>query len=154
MPWFFIIVDCIEVAVGLLIKNHKVLIAQRPERGTYGGFWEFPGGKIEADESASTALVRELVEEINVKPLAFHCIQSVDYAEKNYVLRLWFYEVTLYKGRPRAREQQQRLQWVNLFDLPNYTFPPANLPVITRLRQRTAKCSNPVMDSTIPYVND
>ena len=57
-----------EVAVGVLLrKNQTILLAQRPEGKPYAGYWEFPGGKIEAGETLFEALERELIEEINVR---------------------------------------------------------------------------------------
>ena len=57
----------VEVAVGILINSEQsILLGQRPEGKPYAGYWEFPGGKIEAGETLLQALQRELQEEINV----------------------------------------------------------------------------------------
>ncbi|MGL4575118.1 MAG: NUDIX domain-containing protein, partial [Burkholderiaceae bacterium] len=57
-----------EVAVGVLFNAQgQVLFAQRPEGKPYAGWWEFPGGKIEAGESVEAALERELQEELGIR---------------------------------------------------------------------------------------
>ena len=54
------------VAAALVDADGRVLIAQRPEGKNMAGLWEFPGGKIEADESPDVALIRELREELGI----------------------------------------------------------------------------------------
>ena len=57
----------INVAVGILMRdNGDVLLGQRPEGKPYAGYWEFPGGKVEEDESIADALRREFVEELGI----------------------------------------------------------------------------------------
>jgi len=57
----------IEVAVGILIRHDgALLLSTRPEGKPYPGFWEFPGGKLEAGETVEQALRRELIEELGI----------------------------------------------------------------------------------------
>jgi mutator protein MutT len=56
----------IEVVCGVFVRDGRLLIVQRKPGGRHGGYWEFPGGKIEAGESAEESLVRELAEELGV----------------------------------------------------------------------------------------
>lgn len=56
----------IKVVAGVIIKNNKVLITRRAPKENFGGGWEFPGGKIEANETPEECLARELKEELNV----------------------------------------------------------------------------------------
>ncbi|NDC21586.1 MAG: cell division protein ZapD [Burkholderiaceae bacterium] len=61
----------VEVAVGILLKEQSlVLMGKRPSGKPYAGYWEFPGGKLEANESITTALERELYEELGIRVLA------------------------------------------------------------------------------------
>ena len=55
----------IEVVAGVIYKNNKFLIAQRNLKKAQGGLWEFPGGKVEKNESYESALIREIKEELN-----------------------------------------------------------------------------------------
>ncbi|MCE2706606.1 MAG: NUDIX domain-containing protein [Proteobacteria bacterium] len=62
----------IRAVAGVLRKDNLVLMAQRPQDKSHAGYWEFPGGKIEADESTFEALIRELKEEIGVDVRTLH----------------------------------------------------------------------------------
>ncbi len=66
----------------------RVLLAKRPEGKCLGGFWEFPGGKIEAGESAEAALVRELEEELLIQTQVFQKLESVEHHYEKFSIRL------------------------------------------------------------------
>jgi 8-oxo-dGTP diphosphatase len=122
----------IEVAAGIILRDEQVLIAKRPNDKHKGGYWEFPGGKIEYQESPEAALFRELTEELNIvvkqsKP--FSQIQF-DYPEKRVLLS--FFLVTEFSGEPQGLEGQE-ICWVAIQDLVNYQFPEANQPVVDKL---------------------
>ena len=99
------------------------------------GLWEFPGGKIEAGESPEMALIRELREELGIDtrqsclaPLSFasHRTETFHLLMPLYVCRVW-------RGIPMAREHQA-LAWVRGGSLSAYPMPPADLPLVTVLR--------------------
>lgn len=71
-----------KVVAGIIFKDNKILIAQR-KGGKYDGLWEFPGGKIEKNETVIEALERELIEEleINVSIKDFFCNTIYDYGD-------------------------------------------------------------------------
>ena len=124
----------IQVAVGVLINAHKeVLIAKRPAHLHQGGLWEFPGGKVHADETVLDALKREFLEEVNLvvhsaKPLtAIH----YDYPEKSVCLNV--YESRDFEGVLEGREGQL-VKWVSVRDLESYHFPEANQPLLDLLK--------------------
>ncbi|TQV85022.1 8-oxo-dGTP diphosphatase MutT [Aliikangiella coralliicola] len=122
----------VQVAAAIIIKDNQVLIAQRPAEKHKGGYWEFPGGKIEASESAESALARELLEELDIHiadPAEFSEIRF-DYPEKSVLLK--FFLVTEFNGEPRGLEGQP-VQWVAINQIENYQFPEANLPVVEKL---------------------
>ena len=124
----------IEVAVGVIRNPEgKILIAKRPEEKHMGGLWEFPGGKIEVEETVHEALARELQEEVNILPNQFENLIRIEhqYPDKYVVLNVLL--ITGFYGEATGREGQE-IQWVNTDDLNNYTFPEANKPVITALR--------------------
>ena len=75
-------------AVALLDKDNRVLLAQRPKGKSMEGLWEFPGGKIEADETAEACLYRELNEEyqINVSVNNFVGESVYEYPNKKIIL--------------------------------------------------------------------
>ena len=121
-----------EVAVGVLIAAHdRFLMTSRPAGKAYAGYWEFPGGKVEPQESLEQALTRELYEELGINVL--HCqpwqVQVVDYPHA--LVRLHFFKVFDWSGELVMREGQ-RAQWQELPVLVEPVLPGA-LPVLAWL---------------------
>ena len=123
------------VAVALIDRDGRILIAQRPEGKSMAGLWEFPGGKVEPGESPDAALIRELQEELGVDtrqsclaPLTFasHAYDDFHLLMPLYVCRVW-------KGIPRAKEGQ-KLDWVRPMQLTDYPMPLADVPLVAMLR--------------------
>ncbi|RUO33493.1 8-oxo-dGTP diphosphatase MutT [Aliidiomarina sanyensis] len=120
----------IHVAVGVIENsNGHILISQRAEHLHQGGFWEFPGGKVEPSESVLVALDRELQEELNLRVHEATPLLQVpyDYPDKSVLLDVW--HVTGFSGEIRSNEGQP-WRWVARPDLINYAFPPANSPIL------------------------
>ncbi len=123
----------LHVVVAVVFNAQgQVLIAQRPEHLHKGGYWEFPGGKVERGESVERALVRELQEEVGVTVEAARLLMTIphEYPEKHVYLDVW--KVTEFSGDVSSCEGQPLL-WVNLNQLNNYTFPEANRSIINAL---------------------
>lgn len=124
----------VHVAAAVLIRDDgRVLLASRPEGKAWAGWWEFPGGKIEAGESPAEALSRELDEElgIQVKNAYPWLVRTFDYPEKT--VKLHFFIVRVWAGDPEGREGQQ-LSWQNPFDLTVSPMLPANAPILNALK--------------------
>jgi mutator protein MutT len=123
----------IQVAAGLIKKDHRYLITKRPAGVHLGGFWEFPGGKRETGESLEECLRRELKEEVGIDITPgppFHTVRH-EYPEK--VIELHFFCCTLQSGAPQTLGCQE-WKWVAPKDLPNYEFPPADQPILDMLQ--------------------
>lgn len=103
----------IRAVVGILKRDDKILVGQRPNGKPYSGYWEFPGGKIEPNESAQAALKRELHEELGIDLISatpwFEHTHS--YPDKTVRLEMWLVEK--FKGEPESKENQV-LRWVTL----------------------------------------
>ena len=114
-------------------SDGRILIARRADTQHQGGLWEFPGGKVEAGESVSAALSRELKEELGVDVTSARPLITVkhDYPDKHVLLDVW--EVSSFTGEARGVEGQP-LAWVAPRDLANYAFPPANQPIVAAAR--------------------
>lgn len=124
----------VHVAAGVIRSSDgHVLIARRPLDKHQGGFWEFPGGKVEAGETAETALARELAEELGISVTASRPLIQVshDYPDKQLLLDVW--EVLAFSGEPHGAEGQP-LAWVDPEELPGFSFPAANRPIVTAAR--------------------
>jgi 8-oxo-dGTP diphosphatase len=104
----------VDVAVGVLIKpNGDFLLTSRPPGKVYEGYWEFPGGKLEAGETVEQALRRELIEEIGITiggAIAWK-VELVDYPHA--LVRLNFCKVFDWTGELQMREGQS-FSWQNL----------------------------------------
>jgi len=121
-----------EVAVGVLLQgNSSFLMTSRPPGKAYAGYWEFPGGKVEAQESLEQALSRELYEELGIQVLHSQPwqVQVVDYPHA--LVRLHFFKVLDWSGELVMREGQHA-QWQ---ELPVQVAPvlPGALPVLAWL---------------------
>lgn len=96
----------VDVAVGVLLQGEAFLLTSRPEGKVYAGYWEFPGGKLEAGESVEQALRRELQEELGITIGAAQLwkTQMVDYPHA--LVRLHFCKVWDWQGELQMREAQ------------------------------------------------
>jgi 8-oxo-dGTP diphosphatase len=131
----------LQVAVGVLADGAgRVLIARRPAGTHAGGFWEFPGGKIGADEPARAGLCRELREELGIRVEAAEplLVCRHDYPDRSVELHVW--RVTEYSGEPRGLEGQP-LRWVALDGLMDAGLLPADLPIVDALRAWVSRSS-------------
>jgi 8-oxo-dGTP diphosphatase len=123
------------VAVALVDRDGRVLLAQRPPGKKMAGLWEFPGGKIEPGETPEHALVRELHEELGIDTKT-SCLAPLTFASHSYddfhlfmpvfVCRVWNGHVTSKEG--------QSFAWVYPKDFDKYAMPPADIPLIPILR--------------------
>ena len=124
----------IHVAVGILKRNNTVLVAERPTDKPYAGYWEFPGGKVEANKTAEQALKRELHEELGIDILTaqpwFEHIHH--YPDKSVQLDMWL--VTEFTGEPHSKEQQQ-LRWVTFDEMCHLRLLEGNIPIMSRIEQ-------------------
>jgi 8-oxo-dGTP diphosphatase len=123
------------VAAALVDADGRVLIAQRPEGKNMAGLWEFPGGKIEADESPDEALIRELREELGiaVKQACLAPFTFASHSYPNFHLLMPLYVCRRWDGMPEPRHHAA-LKWVRPKDMKDYPMPAADLPLIPMLR--------------------
>jgi len=112
----------------------EILLALRHKDAHQGGLWEFPGGKLEPNESPARGLARELREELAIELLSSEPLTRIshDYGDKAVLLDV--HRVRDYRGEPRGREGQQ-VRWVATRDLGRYDFPAANKTIIDRLSE-------------------
>ena len=97
----------VEVAVGVVLRDDgAVLIGQRVPGKPYAGWWEFPGGKLEAGESVADALARELNEELGLEAVESAPWVVRGHAYPHATVRLYFRRVRRWRGEPQSREGQ------------------------------------------------
>lgn len=122
-------------AVAMIDNQNRVLMAKRPMGKEYGGYWEFPGGKVESGEMPEAALIRELNEELGIiakeedlKPI---CFASHNYPNFHILMPLW--ELKKWEGVPRALEGQE-LKFCTIEEICNLKVPPADISLIEFLK--------------------
>jgi 8-oxo-dGTP diphosphatase len=123
----------IHVVIALIFNEQKqILIAQRQSHQEKGGTWEFPGGKVEVNETAFAALQRELNEEIGINISKADRWTQVEYhyPHKSVLLDTWM--VKEFSGTPRGAEGQP-IDWIDVTDLLQREFPEGNKLVIEKL---------------------
>ena len=123
----------VEVAAAVLLRpDGSFLLGRRPPGSVYAGHWEFPGGKLEAGETAHAALVRELAEELGIAVDCAHPWISREFIYAHAHVRLHFFRVSAWRGEVRLL-QHDALHW----QLPGATtvapMLPANAPVLAAL---------------------
>jgi 8-oxo-dGTP diphosphatase len=122
-------------AVALIDVDGRVLLAQRPEGKSMAGLWEFPGGKIEPNETPEAALIRELEEELGISTWQ-SCLAPLTFASHSYDrfhLLMPLFACRKWEGTPQPRENQA-LKWVRPNDLRSYPMPQADIPLVAMLR--------------------
>jgi 8-oxo-dGTP diphosphatase len=122
------------VVAGVIRRaDGRLLITQRLADDTLGGYWEFPGGKVEPNEDLRVALARELAEELGIETEIGEEMHRIVHAYPDRDVRLYFYAVKIVSGEPQKLEVAD-LRWVTLDELMNYQFPEADLPLLRQLK--------------------
>lgn len=126
-------------AVALIDGKRRVLLAERPKGKHLAGTWEFPGGKVEPEETPEASLVRELREELGIvveetalAPLAF-----ASHAYERFHLLMLLYACRAWQGIPMGHEGQE-VAWYGAEDLDGLPMPPADLPLLAPLKTALA----------------
>lgn len=124
----------VRVVAGIIEREDQILITLRRPDQRLGGLWEFPGGKVEANETDIHALRREIMEELGVEIFVGRCIHTVlvRYPEKN--LKIFFYRCRYLRGEPRAIEVAD-WKWVRRHELDSLPFPEADAKLISQLKR-------------------
>jgi 8-oxo-dGTP diphosphatase len=123
----------VDVAAAVIERpDGSFLLAQRPAGKVYAGWWEFPGGKVEAGEPAADALARELHEELGIDVEAAYPWITRHHVYEHAHVRLNFFRVTKWRGEPHGRERQA-FRWQRMDEPMAEPMLPANAPVLAAL---------------------
>lgn len=120
-----------KVAVAVIYDyEQKILITQRAQHIPHGGYWEFPGGKIECNETPEDACIREVREEVGLEVQRSDFIFQIDEQREEDVLSLFVFLVKQFIGQPACLETQQNLIWTPVNQLRTYPFPKTNQKIL------------------------
>jgi mutator protein MutT len=123
------------IAAALIEIDGKILIAQRGRKDDpYRGLWEFPGGKVEGDETLEECLKRELYEELDIHAQIGEYFCTSTFIHKDSVYDMCVFKVHFYEGEIILHEHSA-IAWVSVAQLSDYSYPAPDLPIIALLQK-------------------
>ena len=119
-----------------VIRNElgEVLIDRRPAQGLMGGLWEFPGGKIEPQETVEQCIRREIFEELAIEVEVGAHLITINHEYDHFRVTLIVHNCRHLQGEPQPIECEE-IRWVTLAEIEQFTFPQANSQIIATLRK-------------------
>jgi 8-oxo-dGTP diphosphatase len=123
----------ITVVGAVIVRDGLIYCARRGENGALPGMWEFPGGKVEADESFEVALVREIDEELGCVIAVDAPLETTTHEYDFAVVTLLTFVCSLLSGEPRSNEHSEEA-WLAARDLNTLTWAPADIPAVARMQ--------------------
>ena len=111
------------------------MIDRRKQEGLLGGLWEFPGGKIEPDETVEDCVRREIKEELGIDIEVNDRLITVNHAYSHFKVTLNVFNCTHISGEPQTIECDE-VKWVTLDEIDSYPFPKANSQIIEAIKER------------------
>lgn len=120
-----------------VIRNRqgKILIDRRLNQGEMAGLWEFPGGKVEPQETVRECIKREIKEELDIEIKVGDRLVTIAHTYDKFKVTLFVHECEHLSGEPRPIECQE-VRWVNAVEMERYEFPQANSQIINILQTR------------------
>ena len=133
-------IEQIKVVAGLILKNNKLLICQRPNFKDHPLKWEFPGGKIKNDETNEEALIREINEELSINIINYEELISYNffYKDLNKKVFIYFYLVNNFTGKV-LNNFHKELKWIEIKDIREYDFLEGDLKIIDHISSNDFK---------------
>lgn len=124
----------IEAVAAVIMQGGRVFCAQRKDEGETARLWEFPGGKIEAGETHSQALEREIREELEAGISVEDFIMTISYQYVHFNLTMHAYRCRLTSGEIVLREHLAS-RWLAADELDSLPWAPADLPIVARAKE-------------------
>ncbi len=126
----------LNVATGVLVREGRLFIQKRPQRGAWAGLWEFPGGRIEPDEAPARTVEREFLEETELRVRSVESLGQVRHGYTTYRVTLHCFRCILDQDTPTPiLHAATTCRWVQPSDLGRYAFPAGHRLLVDRLLQ-------------------
>jgi 8-oxo-dGTP diphosphatase len=123
-----------NIGVGVIWnQQEQILIDRRRLGGSFGGLWEFPGGKIEPGETVEDCIKREIWEELGIVITVGSRLISISHTYDRLQINLIVHHCQHTSGIPQPLECEE-IRWVTLAEIDRFEFPAANAQIITALR--------------------
>lgn len=123
------------VAAIIRNKDDKILIAQRNLKKSQGGLWEFPGGKIESNETKEEAIIREIKEELDMNIEVYSYFDEKLYEYPDKVINLIALNCTMLDDHYDVLEHE-KVEWINEQEFDNFDFAPADVYFVNKLKSQ------------------
>lgn len=123
----------VNVVAAVIRNSDKYFVAQRPDKGFLGKKWEFPGGKIEVDETKEQALIREIKEELNVDIKVHELISVEKFEYEKAIIIMSAYEASILHGEINLNEHIDS-KWVTIDQMKDLDFADIDILVIEKLK--------------------
>ena len=128
-----------KIGVGIIYNERgDILIDRRLAKGEMGGLWEFPGGKIEHNETVAECIKREIKEELGIEVLVKEFLLSIEHQYSKFKVTIFVHECQYLEGIPQTIECEE-IRWVSVSELDRYNFPDANYQIITLIQSSFKK---------------
>ncbi len=132
----------IDVTCAIIIRDKRILVTRRSERMSMPLKWEFPGGKVEPGESPEDCLLRELMEELNIRVNLLHKLDPQPYHYPDFSIRLLPFVATFGSGEIVLHEHMA-YQWLTTDELPQIDWAAADIPVLNAFLEYKARTEAP-----------
>ncbi|ULQ55428.1 (deoxy)nucleoside triphosphate pyrophosphohydrolase [Flavihumibacter rivuli] len=130
--------DIIKVVCGIIFNDNKVFICRRKPEKALGGYWEFPGGKIEEGETNEISLCRELFEELGMKIEVKDYFITSHHDYGNFTIELIAYRCK-FIGASFQLTDHDKFEWVSVSEITKWNLAPADIPIAKELNIRGLK---------------
>lgn len=128
-------IPCHHLAAGVVRKNGRVLIVQRPASGLLGGLWEFPNGPVKDGEIAEAACIRNIAESVHLDVAAVSFLTQIRHAYTHFKIIMDVFICDYRSGRVRLEDAEAH-RWALTDDLVRYPMPKASLKFIEALKEK------------------
>lgn len=118
----------INVVCGIIIKDDKILLCRKKKEKSMWGFWEFPWGKVEQDESETEALKRELYEELKMNVEVRDYFTTNEHTYENFRIKLIAY-ICDFIDAEFVMSDHDKYEWASVDELLTYKLAPADIPI-------------------------
>ena len=125
----------INVVAAAIEKDGLIFCAQRPEGKSLGGFWEFPGGKLENGETPEEALIREIKEEFDSEIKVISFLNEASYEYDFGIVTMKTYLSKLINGELQLLEHQDS-KWLPIEELSELEWAPVDIPAVKCLQKK------------------
>ena len=129
----------INVSMGIILDSEgEILIAQRNLQKNFGGMWEFPGGKQEADESPEQALIRELKEELSIDVEVLQSFPPYDYRDESIEVSFYPIQCKIVGGKIVNNEHEE-VKFISVDEINNFDFAPPDYETVDLVKVNFAE---------------